>query len=192
MNKGKAREIGQALLGLPLKIVTLADAGIRTPFPEKALTFKDNARGKSRFYSRRSSFLTLAEDSGLEVEALSGAPGVFSARFSGRRPTDEKNIQKVLGLMKAVPADERRARFVCWMVLAKNGRIIKTVTGRVRGEIAFDKKGGQGFGYDPIFFYRPLRKTFGELRPDEKNDISHRGRALKKMKALLREYLKRA
>lgn len=191
MNEGKAREIRKALIGLPVKVITLADAGIRTSCPEKGASFKENAEGKSRFYSGRSRYLTLAEDSGLEIEALDGAPGIFSARFSGRRPTDEKNIQKVLRLMKNTPPAERRARFVCCMVLAMNGRTMKTVSGRVRGEIAFDKKGELGFGYDPIFFYRPLRKTFGELRPPEKNVVSHRGRALKKMKTFLRGYLSR-
>jgi len=192
MNEGKAREIRRALFGLRLKVISLAEAGIRTPSPEKGGTFKENAEGKSRFYSRRSSYLTLAEDSGLEIEALDGAPGIFSARFSGRRPTDEKNIQKVLRLMRDTPAPARRARFVCFMVLARNGRAVKTVTGRVRGDILFEKKGSLGFGYDPIFFYRPLRKTFAELKPREKNAVSHRGRALTKMKAFLREYLRRA
>ena len=191
MNEGKAREIRKALFGLRLKVISLAEAGIRTPSPEKGATFKENAEGKSRFYSRRSSYLTLAEDSGLEIEALDGAPGIFSARFS-RQQTDEKNIQKVLRLMRDTPAPARRARFVCFMVLARNGRAVKTVTGRVRGNILFEKKGSLGFGYDPIFFYRPLRKTFAELKPGEKNAVSHRGRALKKMKAFLREYLRRA
>ena len=192
LNEGKAREIRNVLLGLPVRVITLAEAGIRTSSPEKGATFKENAEGKSRFYSRRSSYLTLAEDSGLEVQALGGEPGVFSARFSGRRPTDEKNIRKVLRLMKSVPEGARQARFICSMVLARNGRVIKTVTGRVRGELVFEKKGGLGFGYDPIFFYKPLRKTFGELRPAEKNAVSHRGRALKKMKTFLRKYLRRA
>jgi XTP/dITP diphosphohydrolase len=190
-NEGKAREIRNALLDLSLKVITLADLGIRTPFPEKGPSFYENARGKSLFYSRRSGFLTLAEDSGLEVEALGEAPGVYSARFSGRRATDEKNIQKVLLLMQGVAEDNRRGRFVCCMVLSRNGKIVKTVRGQVRGMIAFDKKGNLGFGYDPIFFFKPLRKTFGELRPKEKNAVSHRGRALKKMKAFLEDYLKK-
>ena len=190
MNEGKAREIAKGLGGLPVKVVTLAEAGIRSPYPEKGTTFEENAAGKSLFYGRRSDHLTLAEDSGLEIEALDGAPGIFSARFSGRRPTDEKNIRKVLRLMKDAPSGARRARFVCCMVLSIDGRTIKTAIGRVRGEIKFEKKGEFGFGYDPIFFYKPLGKTFGELKPSDKNAVSHRGRALNKMKEFLRGYLK--
>lgn len=189
-NPGKAREIRASLGSRPLRILTLADLGIRTSYPEKGTTFEQNARGKSLFYSQKSEFLTLAEDSGLAVEGLGGAPGIYSARFSGPRATDEKNIQKVLRLMKNAPRQERRAQFICCLVLSRRGRVIKKVTGRVRGTIAFEKKGERGFGYDPIFYYHPFRKTFGELMPLEKNRVSHRGRALGKMKQSLRAYLK--
>lgn len=190
MNKGKAREIQIALRDLPVRVISLTDLGIPTPYPEKGTTFEENARGKSIFYSRKSEFLTLAEDSGLEIMALGGAPGVFSARFSGRSATDEKNIQKVLRLMKGVPADKRRGRFVCVMVLARRGKAIKTAASIVRGTITSRKKGSLGFGYDPIFYYGLLGKTFAELRPRAKNAVSHRGRALRKMKAFLAGYLK--
>ncbi len=189
-NPGKAREIRTSLGSQPLRILTLAELGIRTSYPEKGTTFEQNARGKSLFYSKKSEFLTLAEDSGLAVEGLGGAPGIYSARFSGPRATDGKNIQKVLRLMKNAPQQERRARFICCLVLSRRGRVIKKVTGRVRGTIAFAKKGSRGFGYDPIFYYHPFRKTFGELTPGEKNRVSHRGRALGKMKRFLRAYLK--
>lgn len=189
-NPGKAREIRASLGSRPLKILTLADLGIRTSYPEKGTTFEQNARGKSLFYSKKSEFLTLAEDSGLAVERLAGAPGIYSARFSGPRATDEKNIQKVLRLMKDVPQHERRAQFICCLVLSQRGRVIKKVTGRVHGKIAFAKKGGRGFGYDPIFYYHPFRKTFGELPPGQKNRVSHRGRALAKIKRFLSAYLK--
>ena len=189
-NPGKAREIRASLGSRPLRILTLADLGIRTSYPEKGTTFGQNARGKSLFYSQKSVFLTLAEDSGLAVEGLGGAPGIYSARFSGPRATDEKNIQKVLRLMKNAPQQERRAQFICCLVLSQRGRVIKKVTGRVRGTIAFEKKGERGFGYDPIFYYHPFRKTFGELLPLEKNRVSHRGRALGKMKRFLRANLK--
>jgi XTP/dITP diphosphohydrolase len=189
-NPGKAREIRASLGSRPLRILALADLGIRTSYPEKGTTFEQNARGKSLFYSQKSEFLTLAEDSGLAVEGLGWAPGIYSARFSGPRATDEKNIQKVLRLMKNAPRQERRAQFICCLVLSRRGRMIKKVTGRVRGTIAFEKKGERGFGYDPIFYYHPFRKTFGELMPLEKNRVSHRGRALGKMKQFLRAYLK--
>ena len=189
-NPGKAREIRASLGSRPLRILTLADLGIRTSYPEKGTTFGQNARGKSLFYSKKSEFLTLAEDSGLAVEGLGGAPGIYSARFSSPRATEEKNIQKVLRLMKNTTRRERRAQFICCLVLSQRGRVIKKVTGRVRGTIAFEKKGKQGFGYDPIFYYHPFRKTFGELMPPEKNRVSHRGRAVAKMKRFLSAYLK--
>jgi len=189
-NQGKAREIQAALGSRSLKILTLADLGIRAASPEKGTTFEQNARGKSLFYSKKSKFLTLAEDSGLAVEHLGGAPGIYSARFSGLRATDEKNIQKVLRLMKNVPQQERRAQFICCLILSQHGRVIKKVTGRVHGTIALARKGSRGFGYDPIFYYHPFRKTFGELTPGEKNRVSHRGRALVKMKRFLSAHLR--
>jgi len=188
-NEGKAREIRTALRGLPVRVITLAGAGIKTRFMEKGTTFKENALGKSRFYSLKTCFLTLAEDSGLGIEALGGAPGVISARYSGRGATDAKNIRKVLGMMKDIPAEKRRARFACSMVLSREGQTLKAVTGQVQGTIAFGNEGQRGFGYDPIFYYRPMRRTFGQLEPREKNAVSHRGRALEKMKAFLLEFL---
>lgn len=152
------------------------------------MTFLENARQKSLAYSLLSEHPTLAEDSGLEVDRLDGAPGVFSARFSDPGATDEKNIRKVLRLMKGVSWPDRRARFVCQLVLSKKGRILKEYRGQVRGFIALEKRGDRGFGYDPVFFYRPFGKTFGELPPEAKNAVSHRGRALKKMSAFLARF----
>lgn len=188
-NSGKAGEIRRAFAGLPMNVITKADLGIRASYPEKGKSFKENAAGKSLFTSLKSDYLTLAEDSGLEVKALRGAPGIYSARYSGRGATDDKNVTKILRQMARVPADERQARFVCWMILSSKGRILKTASGAVRGTIARERRGRRGFGYDPIFYYRPLKKTFGELALDEKNAVSHRGRALKKMKIFLAEYL---
>lgn len=159
------------------------------PFPEKGETFEENARGKSLFYSACWDGLTLAEDSGLEIEALDGAPGVFSARFSGPQATDEKNNRKVLELMKRIPFEERKAHFVSCIVLSQKGKIIREIKESVEGFIALQERGSYGFGYDPLFFYPPLEKTFSELLPEEKNKVSHRGRALKKMKEFLSEYL---
>lgn len=189
-NPGKAKEIRALLKTLSVKILTLSDLGIQVPYPEKGATFEENASGKSLFYSKKSAFLTLAEDSGLAVERLCGASGVYSARFSGPGATDEKNIRKVLRLLKNVPRPKRRAQFVCCLVLSFNGRIIRKLTGRVRGTISMAKKGSYGFGYDPIFYYHPFRKTFGELPPSQKNRVSHRGRALRKMSSFLKSYLK--
>ena len=191
-NQGKFREIKDYLAGLPVEFLSLQDLGAEGNVKEEGKSFLENARLKSLACSLESEFLTLAEDSGLEVSHLGGAPGIFSSRFSGPRATDEKNIRKVLRLMKGVPWSRRQARFVSCAVLSRKGKILKEVKGQVRGCIAAKKKGNQGFGYDPIFFYSPWKRTFGELAPAEKNKISHRGRALKKMEAFLITYLNKA
>ncbi len=188
-NPGKVREIRRVLADLPVKVVGLADLPAGPSPRERGSTFLENARAKSLFYSRKWDGLTLAEDSGLEIDGLGGAPGVRSARFSSPRPTDEKNIRKVLRLLRAVPASRRGARFVCVMVLARRGRVLKEIRGQVRGRIAASPRGTNGFGYDPLFFYRPLRRTFAELDPGEKNAVSHRGRALRKLVRFLRSPL---
>jgi len=181
-----------ALAGLPAAIISLGDIGTAKTVEEKGRTFRQNARLKSIAYSLESGHLTLAEDSGLEVDCLDGAPGVFSARFSAPGATDKKNVRKVLRLMKGVPWGERGARFVCHLVLARRGKVIKEVRGVVRGRIALAPKGDRGFGYDPIFYYAPLRKIFGELPADVKNRVSHRGRALAKMRIFLSARLRRS
>jgi XTP/dITP diphosphohydrolase len=184
-NPGKLREIRRSFRGLPLEFLSLRSIGASGDVEESGATFLENARLKSLAYSRLSGHLTLAEDSGLEVGYLKGGPGVRSARYSEPGATDEKNIRKVLRLMHGVPWPARRARFVCQLVLSQSGRVLKTCRGQVRGTIALEKKGPFGFGYDPIFFYRPFGKTFGEVGLEMKNAVSHRGRALKKMRAFL-------
>lgn len=188
-NQGKAKEIKSFLEELSLEIFTLQELNLKKTFPERGKTFAENARGKSLFHSERWEGLTLAEDSGLEIEHLKGAPGVISARFSGPQATDEKNNQKVLVLMKSVPSEQRKARFVSCMILAQKGKIIKEIKESCEGLIVLKKRGSNGFGYDPIFYYPTLGKTFAELLPEEKNRVSHRGRALKKLKEFLLEYL---
>jgi XTP/dITP diphosphohydrolase len=188
-NPGKAREIRRSFRGLPVELLSLRDIPGAGEVAEKGKTFLENARQKSLSYSLLSGYLTLAEDSGLEIDALGGAPGVLSARFSDPGATDERNIRKVLRLLEGVPGPERRARFVCQLVLSRRGRVLKTYRGQVKGIIAAEKKGKGGFGYDPIFFYRPFGRTFAELPADKKNAVSHRGRALRKMRAFLLRYL---
>ena len=188
-NRGKVREIQASLSGLLLEIQTLADIPALSPYPEEGRTFSENARGKSLYYSRAGEALILAEDSGLEIAALAGAPGVFSARFSGEAATDETNIEKVLGLMRDVPPERRQARFVCCAVLSQRERVITEFTGTAEGLITREKRGEAGFGYDPIFFYPPLDKTFGQMLPQEKNSVSHRGKALAGLRAFLERYL---
>ena len=185
-NPGKVREIRRALAGLPVKVFGLGDLPPGPSPRERGSSFLENARAKSLFYSRRWDGLTLAEDSGLEIDALAGAPGVRSARFSSPRPMDERNNLKVLRLLRGVPPAGRGARFVCVMVLARQGRVLKEIRGQVRGRIAPAPRGENGFGYDPLFYYPPLRRTFAELGPAEKNAVSHRGRALRKLVLHLR------
>jgi XTP/dITP diphosphohydrolase len=191
-NRGKAKEIKSYLKGLPLEIYSLEEAGLKETFPERGKTFSENARGKSLFYSKNWEGLTLAEDSGLEIDHLQGAPGILSARFSGSQATNEKNNQKVLELLKGVPIEQRKARFVSYLVLSRRGEIIREIEEHVKGLIAFEKRGSHGFGYDPLFLFPPLGKTFAELHHEEKNKVSHRGRALKKLKEFLLQYLRRA
>jgi len=185
-NSGKVREIQQSLTGLFFEIVSLADVLPGAAFRERGKTFLENARSKSLHYGRMSGLLTLAEDSGLEVDALGGAPGIHSARFSRPNPTDAKNNRKLLRLLANVPWKDRKARYVCVIVLSQSGRVIREIRGEVRGVIDFTMKGQNGFGYDPIFYYPKLGKHFAELEPDEKNAVSHRGRALKKLKSFLK------
>lgn len=189
-NPGKVREIRRALKGVTvaghsLSIVGLGDVRPGLRHLERGRTFEENARAKGLFYSRHWPGLTLAEDSGLEVEALGGAPGVRSARFSAPRPSDAKNIRKVLRLLGATPLPARKARFVCVMVLAERGRVIAEFRGQVRGRIGFAPRGRNGFGYDPVFYYRPSSKTFAELPAAVKNAVSHRGRAVAKLRRFL-------
>ena len=184
-NPGKVREIRRALQGLAVPVVGLEDVLPGLSHRERGRTFAENARAKSLFYSRRWPGLTLAEDSGLEVDALGGAPGVRSARFSGPRASDAANNRKLLRGLRAVPPAGRGARFVCVMVLASEGRVIGEFRGQVRGRIGLEPRGASGFGYDPLFHYRPLRKTFAELPPEVKNGVSHRGRAVRKLRAFL-------
>jgi XTP/dITP diphosphohydrolase len=188
-NRGKAREIATSLAAFPVRILSLADVGLEAVCPEHGKTFEANARAKAEFYSRLAGRLTLAEDSGLEIEALQGAPGPRSARFSGPGATDPKNIKKALRLLADVPRSQRKARFVCAMALARDGHTLNVVHGYVSGTIAFEKRGLSGFGYDSIFYYHPFRKTFGELTPEAKNSVSHRGRALAEMKSRLVRFL---
>ncbi len=188
-NKGKAVEMEAYLKDLPIQIVSLLNLRQVQSFAEKGRTFLENARGKSLFYTQKWSGLCLAEDSGLEVEYLNGAPGVYSARFAGNQATDEQNINKVLSLLKGVAWEKRKARFVSCMVLSQSNHIIHEIQASVKGFIADREKGDFGFGYDPVFYYPPLNKTFAELFPKEKNRVSHRGQALVMLKQFLSNYL---
>jgi XTP/dITP diphosphohydrolase len=154
-------------------------------FEEDAPTFAENAAGKALHYSRLSGALVIADDSGLVVPALGGEPGVRSARYAGANATNAERIAKLLGELREKEGVERVAHFVCALVLADRGRAIAIVTARVDGEILESPRGSGGFGYDPVFYFPALEKTFAELLPEEKNRISHRGKAFQRMLASL-------
>ena len=183
-NSGKAREIRSALKDLNLTCESLLDREDLPEVVESGSTFSANARLKAAHYHRLTGVPTLADDSGLVVDALEGAPGVFSARFA---PTDQGRIEKLLGLMSSIQEPSRRtAHFVSVICLVLGGRTLE-VTGRVGGEISREPKGHNGFGYDPVFYYPPLQKTLAQMSLQEKSQISHRGRALDKLHKILKE-----
>ena len=154
-------------------------------FKESAPTFAENAAGKALHYSELQEGLVFADDSGLVVPALGGAPGVHSARYAGSQATNLQRIEKLLDEMRGLTGDGRAAYFVCAIALAKKGRALAIVTDRVDGEILDAPRGSGGFGYDPVFCFPALRKSFAELTAEEKNQLSHRGKAFRKLLAAL-------
>ncbi|GBD08342.1 dITP/XTP pyrophosphatase [Candidatus Thermoflexus japonica] len=188
-NPGKRRELSALLSDLPVRLVDLLDIGIAEAAVEPYERLEDNARWKAMFYAERSGLWTLADDSGLEIDALGGAPGVHSARFAGPDADDPARIRKVLELMAGVPWPQRTARFRCVIALARPGEPPVLVEGRLEGYIAWEPRGTYGFGYDPIFYIPELGKTMAELPPEMKNQISHRARAAWKAREILRRWL---
>ena len=193
-NPGKIAELS-AMLDLDVEWLSLTDFPGVAQVEEDDLTFEDNARKKALSYAKATGLWTIADDSGLVVDALEGAPGVKSSRFSGARDEertllDHKNMTKVLELLKDVPKDKRTARFVCHLCLAGPQKILVETEGTLEGVIAEEEIGYNGFGYDPIFFVPQLDKTVAQLTPGEKNAISHRGKAVQKLKPQLEKLLK--
>ena len=176
-NQGKAREYRHLLKGLPFQLVTLAEEGIHIAVDEKNTTFEENARLKATVYSNFSHLVTLADDSGLEVDALGGEPGIRSARFAGDEASDEDKVERLLARLKEVPWEKRTARFRCVIAIATPEGRTELCHGECHGLIAFAPKGNNGFGYDPIFYFSELDKTMAELPLETKNQLSHRGRA---------------
>jgi len=189
-NRHKLKEIQALLDGCGMNAVSL-DAFPRAPkVVEDGATFAANAAKKARMIARFTGRLTLADDSGLCVDALDGAPGVISARFSGPGATDHKNNTKLLRLLRDVPASRRTARFVCTIAIADRRGIVGIAEGMHRGKIVFFEKGTNGFGYDPLFYSPRLKKTFAQLTGVAKNSVSHRGRALAKARKIIFAYLR--
>jgi XTP/dITP diphosphohydrolase len=200
-NPGKIAELRQ-MLEFDVEWVGLSDFPNVNEIKEDGETFAENARKKAVGYAKKTGLWTLADDSGLVVDALEGEPGVKSARFSGakeknRKLLDHKNMAKVLTLLKGVPKEKRTARFVCCLCLASPPderraspeKVLIETEGKLEGVIAEKEMGANGFGYDPIFFVPKLNKTVAQLTREEKNAISHRGNAIRKLKPLLKELL---
>ncbi len=179
-NAGKTNEIRALLEDFPLEIRNLDDFGPIPEVVEDGDTFEENAYKKASFTARVLGFPALADDSGLVVPALDGAPGVHSARWAGAAASDADRCRKLLQAMAAI--DDRRASFECVISIAVPGGPALTYESRCEGEITRAPSGDNGFGYDPVFFYPPLGKTFAELSRDEKGKVSHRGRALQEIR----------
>lgn len=183
-NPGKLRDFAAAAAVLGLEIAPVPGFDRLPGVPEDAPTFEGNARKKAEHYSRSApGEMVLADDSGLEVDALDGAPGVLSARYAaedGANSTDAANRARLLHEMQGMPDQRRRARFVCVIAAARNGQTLATFRGQAEGRILHAPRGSGGFGYDPLFFFPPLGKTFAELAPEEKAAVSHRGEAFRR------------
>jgi XTP/dITP diphosphohydrolase len=185
-NPGKLREYVE-LAWPSLDVQLLPNFREVRAFDESAPTFAENAVGKALHYSQHTSELVLADDSGLVVPSLGGAPGVHSARYAGPNASDSDRWAKLLGALEGKSGDERRAHFVCVIALAQKGRAIIIASDRADGMITREARGSHGFGYDPLFLFPELSRTYAELSPQEKNQYSHRGKAFRKILTLLHE-----
>jgi len=177
-NPGKIAELTAALAPSGITVLGLDALDDATPIPETGATFEDNARSKAEGYSVRTTHLVVADDSGLEVDALEGAPGVLSARYGSPTLSDPARCKAILKALTDTPDAERTARFRCVLALARRGLTLATFDGVVEGTILRELRGKNGFGYDPIFFHPPSGRAFGELSREEKERVSHRGQAI--------------
>ena len=184
-NPGKLSEMKQLVDGLPFRVLSPRDLGLLTAPEETGTTFLENATLKALHYAARSGRLTVADDSGLSVDALDGGPGLYSSRFGGDGASDLDRNRLLLQRLKGLPAEKRGARFTSAVVVARDGTVLFHAQESVDGLIAEEMRGAHGFGYDPLFFYPPFGKTFGEVAHGEKDRVSHRGKAF----ARLREFL---
>ncbi len=186
-NAGKLREVAKILEGTGLSIVPLSETSFQGEIDENGETFEENALIKARCVSQALGMPALADDSGLEIDAMGKEPGVHSARFMGHDTSYDIKNAEILRRLSGLPAEERTARFVCAMALVWPGREEKVVKETMEGQIAFEPAGENGFGYDPIFFLPQYGMTSGQLSTEGKNAISHRGKALRKMAETIRQ-----
>jgi XTP/dITP diphosphohydrolase len=185
-NKGKIREIREALNGLGLRIYALSDFPSVPDIEEDGKNFTENALKKARFYSKYFKMLTIADDSGLEVDSLKGLPGIYSARYAGQGASSQTNNQKLISALEGVPISKRGAKFKCLLAMVSTDGKEAIVEGSCKGSIGFKEKGKRGFGYDPLFILPKNGKTMAELSLEEKIKISHRGKALRKIRKLIK------
>ncbi|MGJ7920510.1 XTP/dITP diphosphatase [Neobacillus sp. LXY-4] len=184
-NKGKAREFEQMFAWRGFRVLTLLDFPEIAEIEETGTTFEENAVLKAKSLSQQLGRMVIADDSGLVVDALDGKPGVYSARYAGEAKNDEANIDKVLTELIGVSDEKRTARFYCALAIALPGQEAVTVFGTCEGRILHERRGSNGFGYDPIFYSIEENRSMAELSAEEKNKISHRGKALKKLEEQL-------
>lgn len=188
-NEGKAAEFKEIFNQHGYEVKTLRDFPEIPEIPETGSTFSENALQKANEISRRLNTIVLADDSGLEVDALDGRPGIYSARYAGEHGNDEKNNGKLLKELKDVPEEKRTANFHCTLVLVGPEREPLFVEGEISGSILTEPQGTNGFGYDPLFYIPKLDRSMAELTSEEKNELSHRGIAIKKLEKYLPEWL---
>jgi XTP/dITP diphosphohydrolase len=186
-NPGKRRELAEIFQDIPFELLTLDDVGIQDDVEETGKTFEENALLKADAYSKQTGLLTLADDSGIEVDALGGEPGVYSKRYAGEDKTDEERNVYLLEKLRKVPPDKRTARFRCAIIIADNEGHTWLSEGKIEGSIAYAPRGTNGFGYDPIFIIAGREQHLSEVPAAEKNQISHRGLAAKGARPILLE-----
>jgi len=184
-NRAKLAEYRLLLQGVPYDLVGLADVGICDSVEETGATLEENATLKARAYAKRSGLPAMADDSGLEVDALGGEPGPLSKRYAGEGATDPERVAYLLRRLEGVLWEKRTARFRCIIAIASPDGALELAQGEARGYIATEPSGHGGFGYDPVFFYPPLGRTFAQLTTEEKNRVSHRGRAAAEARVIL-------
>jgi XTP/dITP diphosphohydrolase len=184
-NPGKLAEMRKLAAGLPFRVVGPREVGIKEAPEETGRTFLENATLKALYYAGRSGLLTVADDSGISVDALDGGPGLYSSRFGGEGATDADRNRLLLQKLEGVPEDRRGARFTCAVTVAKGKDVLFQAQESVEGRIADATLGPNGFGYDPLFFYPPFGRTFGEVPPEDKDRVSHRGKAFARLRAFL-------
>ena len=186
-NQGKMKEIREILADMALEILSMKEAGVNLDIQEDGTTFEENAVIKAKAVQEATGELTLADDSGLEIDYLNGEPGVYSARYLGEDTSYRIKNANLIQRLEGVPMEQRTARFVCVIAAAFPDGWVETARATIEGVIGYEERGENGFGYDPIFYVPEFHCSTAELSPEQKNAVSHRGKALRQMKEILRE-----